>query len=123
MLGRDELVSRLVKAVPELGEVQMLWGASSGSHIFVGEEEMRGLRGQRLYIAIADGADAMRVGRTIYHRLWLAGEGFIHVGAAGQKLERTLIDLHGHVRLAPRLRGRGLLPVAGRLAASAGRWC
>jgi hypothetical protein len=92
VLSREELIGRLVSAIPALGEVQMLWGASSGSHIFMDGREERGLRGQRLYLVLEDGRDAMAIAEHFFNRLRLAGETFHIVSRSGSSLERTLFD-------------------------------
>ena len=42
--------------------------------------------------SITDGADAVRFLKTLHARCWLAGFGWMNVGAAGQLLERSIID-------------------------------
>ena len=41
---------------------------------------------------IKDGSDAERFLRTLHERCWLAGLGWLMVGAAGQLLDRSIID-------------------------------
>ena len=40
----------------------------------------------------ADGTDAVRFLKTLHARCWLAGYGWMNVGAAGQLLERSIVD-------------------------------
>jgi hypothetical protein len=92
-IGREDLVARLRRAVPELAEVPMLWLPSASSHIcVVGGADLTGLRGQRLYIAVADATDIPRLGALIALRLWAAGEGRFEISCSGALLERTLVD-------------------------------
>lgn len=92
VLDRNELVSRICAVVPGLANVTKLWWPSSSSHIFKGEEDLTGLRGQRLYILVDDATDIPRAGRVIEQHLWAAGEGFITVSKAGSLLKRSLVD-------------------------------
>ena len=50
---------------------------------------------------MADGADIERALKTLQDRLWLAGFGYVVVGAAGQILIRSIIDasVYGPERL------------------------
>lgn len=50
------------------------------------------MRGQRIYIHVADASDIKRAGDALSDRLWLAGYGYFLVGEAGQLLERCLFD-------------------------------
>ena len=51
-----------------------------------------GSGGLHVYITITDGTDAVRFLKTLHARCWLAGFGWMNVGAAGQLLERSIID-------------------------------
>jgi hypothetical protein len=44
------------------------------------------------YVTIADGTDAVRFLKALHARCWLAGLGWFNVGAAGQLLERSIVD-------------------------------
>ena len=55
-------------------------------------EKFPGSGGLHVYITIRDGADAVRFLKTLHARCWLAGFGWMNVGAAGQLLERSIID-------------------------------
>jgi hypothetical protein len=44
------------------------------------------------YVVLADGADAVRFLKAMHVRCWLSGYGWMNVGAAGQLLERSIID-------------------------------
>jgi hypothetical protein len=48
--------------------------------------------GMHLFLAVADGADIPRFLDTLHARCWLAGLGWMMVGAAGQLLERSIVD-------------------------------
>jgi hypothetical protein len=56
---------------------------------------------QHTYIAVQDGADIKRGLKTLHDRLWLAGYGYFVTSAAGQLLDRSIIDasVYGAERL------------------------
>ena len=56
---------------------------------------------EHAYIAVQDGTDIERALKTLHDRLWLAGYGYFLVGAAGQLLDRSIIDasVYGAERL------------------------
>ncbi|GEO80958.1 hypothetical protein [Pararhodospirillum oryzae] len=93
-LSRDDLVAAIRTAAPGLADAAMLWWCSASSHIIHGDtgEDLTGLRGQRLYILVADASDIPRGGAALVERLWAAGYGHIRVSQSGQRLERTVID-------------------------------
>ncbi len=90
----DQLRNALLTAIPELASAPMAWRPSSSSYLYDAETgvECRGLRGQRLYVAVAKGSDIPRAGRLIFERLWLSGYGYFAVSQAGSLLERCLFD-------------------------------
>ena len=88
----DRTRELLIKAVPELAEAPMLWRPSSSSYLYDGERELRGLRGQRVYIPVTRASDVPTLGSLLYERLWLLGYGHYVVSASGQLLDRTLLD-------------------------------
>lgn len=94
VLSPEQLRSALLAAVPELANASMAWRPSSSSYIYDAEsgDELRSLRGQRLYVAVAKGNDIPRAGRLIFERLWLTGHGYYAVSKAGRLLERCLFD-------------------------------
>jgi len=88
----EQVRDLLVKAVPELVSAPMVWRPSSSSYLYDGDREVRGLRGQRVYIAVARAADIPYLGDLLYERLWRQGFGYFVVSASGQLLDRTLLD-------------------------------
>lgn len=93
-LSRDELVLALVTACPGLGLPDLLWLPSSSSHIVNTKtgQDLTGLKGQRLYLLVADASDIPRAGAALVAHLWASGFGHCEVSAAGTVLERTLVD-------------------------------
>jgi hypothetical protein len=47
---------------------------------------------QHIYVLLGSGLDTPAFVERLHQRLWLVGFGFISIGAAGQLLERSLID-------------------------------
>jgi hypothetical protein len=93
-LPRDELVRVVREAVPGLKNVPMLWVPSASSHIINSEtdEDLTGLKGQRLYLLVDDARDIPRAGKALVDALWEAGYGRIEISKSGQQLERTIVD-------------------------------
>ncbi|WP_417579042.1 hypothetical protein [Nitrincola sp.] len=91
-LNREELLQQIKQAMPAIEEAGSVWFPSSSSHIFHGEEDLTGLKGQRLYLPVKDAIDIPRAGEVLVQRLWLNGFGWYEVGQAGQMLERCTVD-------------------------------
>lgn len=91
-LTRDELLESLKEAVPALEQSALVAWSSSSSHIYNGEEDLTGLRGQRVYLLVQSAADIPRAGRALVQRLWLKGHGYYRVAKNGAALERSLVD-------------------------------
>ena len=93
-LTREEWPSLLSNVVPLLRDAPMVWNVSGSSMIFNNEtgERITGIRGQRLYILVADARDIPRAGKVLCERLWLAGHGRFIVSKSGQTLQRSPVD-------------------------------
>ncbi|EDM72848.1 hypothetical protein RAZWK3B_01470 [Roseobacter sp. AzwK-3b] len=91
-LACDELVGEIRAAAPGLADAAMLWWSSASSCIWAGDKELRGVRGQRLYILSKDAKDIPRAGQALFDRLWLAGRGYIKISKCGSLLPRTDVD-------------------------------
>ena len=91
-LNRTQLIETINKVLPELDLTAYVWWCSSSSLIFNEQEQLQGIRGQRLYILIQDARDIERAGSVLFKRLWLADKGFYAISRAGTTLERTIID-------------------------------
>ena len=91
---RDALRAAILDAVPELASAPMAWATSASSFIRNADtgETVQGLRGQRLYVLVADATDIPRVGKIIYERLWAAGYGQFVVSKSGALLDRNIVD-------------------------------
>src|SRR2546427_6527120 len=88
----DQTRGLLIEAVPDLAAAPIVWRPSSSSYLYDGDREVRGLRGQRGYIAVTRAADIPYLGELLYERLWLLGYGYFAVSASGQLLDRTILD-------------------------------
>ena len=91
-ISRDELLHALYEVAPDLAKHQILWTPSTTSCLYHGEEELRGIRGQRLYILVANAARIPEIGAALNERLWAAGLGRHEISKSGQILERPLFD-------------------------------
>lgn len=91
-LDRENFLAIIEQALPEARQVVKIWYPSSSSYIFNGNEQINGLKGQRLYFAVDRASEMPRIGKIIHQRMWLAGHGHIFVSAAGSLLERSAVD-------------------------------
>ena len=91
-LNRLQFIQAITNIVPELAKSAYVWWCSSSSLLYHHQEQLQGIRGQRLYILVQDAQDIERAGAVLFQRLWLAGHGFYAISRAGTALERTIID-------------------------------
>ena len=92
-LSKDEWLTCLYEACPDLAKVARLWRASTTSYIYdKSGNELRGLTGQRLYVGVVDGADIPRASEVLFKRLWLKGHGRIEISKSGAFLKRAPVD-------------------------------
>lgn len=92
-LTREELLAALAAAAPALATAATIWRPSASSCIHVkGGAELRGVRGQRLYLPVLDASDIERAGKVLFDRLWLAGYGRYELSKSGAFLTRSPID-------------------------------
>jgi hypothetical protein len=84
----------LVSVLPALRAVARVTRPSTSSGLYRSDtgEQLAGSDGVHVYIAVRDGTDIERSLRALHVRCWLAGLGWLMVGAAGQLLERSIID-------------------------------
>jgi len=91
-MSRGDLYSLLLKSVPGLAKAGTVWRPSGSSHVFHGDADLTGLRGQHLLVMLADASDGPRVVKLIAAQLWLAGHGRIEVSSSGALLQRCPVD-------------------------------
>lgn len=91
-LGRKKLVTMLLEICPALNDSALVWWPSTSSHIYAGEKELLGLKGQRIYIFVKDATDIERAGAALNTRLWAKGHGRFEVSASGRLLNRSIFD-------------------------------
>ena len=86
--------SALVTVAPELAHAPRVVRRSTSSGILRSDTGagVPGSDGQHVFVLVRDGADVERFLRTLHDRCWLAGLGWMMVGAGGQMLERSLVD-------------------------------
>ncbi len=84
----------LVSAIPELATVARVMRRSTSAGLFRSDtqEKLSGSNGLHAYVEVKDGADIERFLRVLHDRCWLAGLGWMMVGAGGQLLERSIVD-------------------------------
>jgi hypothetical protein len=84
----------LLVVAPLLGPVARIIRHSTSAGLFRTDtgEKLPGSGGLHGYLAVADGADVERFLRDLHARCWLAGLGWMMVGAGGQLLERSIVD-------------------------------
>ncbi len=84
----------LAIVLPELataGRVTRLSTSAGISRSDTGER-LAGSDGRHAYILVRDGTDIERFLYVLHERAWLAGFGWLMVGAGGQLLERSIVD-------------------------------
>jgi hypothetical protein len=77
---------------PKLNSSGLIWWPSTSSHIYAGENQISGLKGQRIYLLVKHGTDIERAGKVLNERLWANGFGRYEVGEGGQLLSRSVFD-------------------------------
>jgi hypothetical protein len=84
----------LVTVLPQMRTAGRVMRASTSAGLFRSDtaEKLLGSDGRHLYVLVRAGCDAERFLKTLHERCWLAGFGWMMVGAGGQLLERSIID-------------------------------
>lgn len=94
VLSPDELWGQLCRVIPDLEEHDVVWAPSSSSFVYDSEtdEQLIGLKGQRLYIGVADATDIPRAADVLLKRMWLNRFGYIFISGSGAQLIRATTD-------------------------------
>ncbi len=84
----------LVSVLPELETAGRVVRKSTSAGLSRADtgERLAGSNGEHVFILVTDGTDAERFLRTMHDRCWLAGLGWLMVGAGGQLLDRSIVD-------------------------------
>jgi hypothetical protein len=84
----------LLSVSPPLRSVAHLIRRSTSAGLFRFDtgEKIAGSDGEHIYILVQDGGDVGRYLRDLHARCWLAGFGWLMVGAGGQLLDRSIVD-------------------------------
>jgi hypothetical protein len=84
----------LLRVASGLSRAARVSRASTSSGLFRSDTgtPVPGSNGTHHYLLLQDGSDADRFLRDLHDRCWLQDLGWHHIGAAGQLLERSLVD-------------------------------
>lgn len=84
----------LVLVLPELASTARVTRRSTSSGIYRSDTgaKLPGSDGVHVFVLVKDGTDAERFLTTLHERCWLAGFGWLMIGAGGQLLERSIVD-------------------------------
>ena len=84
----------LLTVLPSLGNVARVTRSSTSAGLSRADTgaAIPGSDGIHAFIAIMDGSDAERFLRALHDRCWLAGFGWMMVGAGGALLDRSIVD-------------------------------
>jgi hypothetical protein len=86
--------SAVESLVPSLRDAATAMRASTSSGLTRTDTgaDLPGSSGVHLYVSVSDVSDSARFLKALHARAWLAGLGWYFVGAAGQLLERSIVD-------------------------------
>jgi hypothetical protein len=84
----------LVAVLPALQSAARVIRRSTSAGLFRSDTgtQLPGSDGLHVYVEVRDGTDIERFLKTLHERCWLAGLGWMMVGAGGQLLERSIVD-------------------------------
>jgi hypothetical protein len=84
----------LLIVMPGLGAIARVTRASTSAGLYRQDTgaQVPGSDGVHVYLAVRDAEDSGRFLKTLHNRCWLAGFGWLMVGAGGQLLERSIVD-------------------------------
>jgi len=93
-LTPQQLLAALYRCCPSLQGAAHVWAASTSSCLFNSKTgvEVRGVKGQRVYVFVANATDIPRAAAVLAKRAWLNGFGHIKISKSGQMLVRSIID-------------------------------
>jgi hypothetical protein len=84
----------LLSILPTLRAIARVSRLSTSAGIYRTDSgaKFAGSNGAHVYLSVKDSADIDRFVRTLHDRCWLAGFGWMMVGAGGQLLDRSIVD-------------------------------
>ena len=84
----------LLAVLPDLQTIARVTRRSTSAGLFRADTgtHLPGSDGVHIYVAVQDGTDIERFLKTLHARCWLAGFGWMMVGAGGQLLDRSIVD-------------------------------
>ena len=88
------VLAALATILPDLDRTARVVRASTSAGLQRSDtgETLLGSDGVHAYLLIREGADVPRFLRVLHERAWLAGLGWMMVGAGGHALERSIVD-------------------------------
>ena len=94
VLTPDELRDALYLCCPPLRQSAHVWATSTSSCLIDSStnNEVRGIKGQRVYTFVADATDIPRAAKVMAKLAWINGFGSIKVSKSGSLLVRGIID-------------------------------
>jgi hypothetical protein len=93
-LSPQQLRGALYQCCAALQGAAHVWAASTSSCLIdrTTGQEIRGVKGQRVYVFAADATDIPRAATVLAKRAWLNGYGYIKISKDGKMLVRCIID-------------------------------
>ena len=93
-LSPQALREALYQCCSVLQDAAHVWAASTSSCLInkTTGQQIRGVRGQRVYVFVTDATDIPRAAAVLAKRAWLNGFGYIKISKSGQLLVRGIID-------------------------------
>jgi hypothetical protein len=84
----------LTSVIPEIAGVARVMRNSTSAGLFRTDtgQLLPGTGGTHVFLAVQDGKDVERFLKALHARCWLAGYGWMMVGAGGQLLDRSIVD-------------------------------
>jgi hypothetical protein len=92
VMDRDALWNLLKSIIPGVENAGVVHWLSGSSHIWNGDQELQGRRGQRVYVLVENAGDIPRASSVLAGRLWLAGYGRVVISKSGAQLLRHAFD-------------------------------
>jgi hypothetical protein len=91
---RGGFYKAMASVIPPIVQAARLRRSSTSAGLYRTDtrEQLPGSNGVHLYVGVTDGTDIPRFLAAAHERCWLAGFGWKTIGAAGQLLDRSIVD-------------------------------